>query len=349
MSQKIDRTAARRTHRRRSVMGVLIAALLLSGCASVPDWADPTDWFASDPAPVKVGLAQGQARSQPTAFPNLASVPNQPPKVLSLESRSVVQANLAADRANAVYSGEKLTGSAPANAAPANSAQTATAQTATAQTATAQAISDAPPAPKISGQLISTARVPPAPVQTQVAQARVPQPPVAQPLAAQPQIAQAPAAPPQVAHATGGQTQLRFAQFQNAPIQAALPLAAPPLATGAQLVAVIYFSHSSSQLDGKDRAVLRGVVALQDQRGGTIRAVGHASAHTAVTDQISHDLSNFEMSLKRANSVSAALIGLGADRGRVRAEARSDKQPVYHEFMTTGQAGNRRVEIFLEN
>jgi outer membrane protein OmpA-like peptidoglycan-associated protein len=269
----------------------------------------------------------------------LASVPNQPPKVLSLESRSVVQANLAADHANAVYSGEKLTGSAPANST---------------QTATAQAISDAPPAPKISGQLISTARVPPAPVQTpvvqtqvvqtQVAQAQVPQPPVTQP-----QIAQAPAAPPQVAQATGGQTQLRFTQFQNAPIQAALPMAAPTLATGAQLVAVIYFSHSSSQLDGKDRAVLRGVVALQDQRGGTIRAVGHASAHTTVTDQIDHDLNNFEMSLKRANSVSAALIALGADRDRVRAEARSDKQPVYHEFMTTGQAGNRRVEIFLEN
>jgi outer membrane protein OmpA-like peptidoglycan-associated protein len=329
MSQKIDRTAARRTHRRRSVMGVLTAALLLSGCASVPDWVDPTDWFASDPAPARVGLTQGQAASQPTAFPNLASVPNQPPKVLSLESRSVVQANLAADRANAVYSGEKLTGSAPANST---------------QTATAQAISDAPPAPKISGQLISTARVPPAPVQTQAVQTQVPQPPVTQP-----QIAQAPAAPPQVAQAAGGQTQLRFPQFQNAPIQAALPMAAAPVATGAQLVAVIYFAHSSSQLDGKDRAVLRGVVALQDQRGGTIRAIGHASAHTAVTDQIDHDLNNFEMSLKRANSVSAALIALGADRDRVRAEARSDKQPVYHEFMTTGQAGNRRVEIFLEN
>ncbi len=95
--------------------------------------------------------------------------------------------------------------------------------------------------------------------------------------------------------------------------------------------------------------MLRDVVALRRQRGATIRVVGHASAQTAVTDQISHDLANFEMSLKRANSVAAELIALGAARDRVRAEARSDKQPVYHEFMSTGQAGNRRVEIFLEN
>jgi outer membrane protein OmpA-like peptidoglycan-associated protein len=122
-----------------------------------------------------------------------------------------------------------------------------------------------------------------------------------------------------------------------------------PYAAGAQLVAVIYFGHSSSRLDGKDRAVLRDVVALSRQRGGVIRVVGHASALTGVSDQINHDLTNFEMSLKRSNSVAAALIALGAARDQVSSEARSDKQPVYHEFMTTGQAGNRRVEIFLEN
>ena len=114
-------------------------------------------------------------------------------------------------------------------------------------------------------------------------------------------------------------------------------------------MAVIYFGHSSSRLDGRDRAVLRDVVTLRRQRGATIRVVGHASAHTAVSDRITHDSVNFEMSLKRANSVAAELIALGAARDRVRAEARGDQQPVYHEFMSTGQAGNRRVEIFLEN
>jgi flagellar motor protein MotB len=31
------------------------------------------------------------------------------------------------------------------------------------------------------------------------------------------------------------------------------------------------------------------------------------------------------------------------------AEARADNQPVFHEFMPTGEAGNRRAEIYLAN
>ena len=38
---------------------------------------------------------------------------------------------------------------------------------------------------------------------------------------------------------------------------------------------------------------------------------------------------------------------LGAPSGSVRTEARADAQPVYHEFMPTGESGNRRAEIFL--
>ncbi len=310
MNQENDQSVSRTARHQRPVFGYLTAALLLGGCSAVPDWADPIDWFAKDAAPTTVGLAEGQARTQPTGFPNLASVPNQPPQVSSLETRAAVQASLAADRANAIYSGEKLTGSAPILAK------------------ATQAVSDAPPAPMISGELTAALRVPPAPVQTQVAQTP---------------LVQAAASPAQVAQADGGRTQLRFPQFQNRQPQAAWPSAA-----GVQLVAVIYFGHSSSRLDGTDRAVLRDVVTLRRQRGANIRVVGHASAHTAVTDQITHDLANFEMSLRRANSVAAELIALGAAHDRVRAEARSDKQPVYHEFMTTGQAGNRRVEIFLE-
>lgn len=337
-----ERCLPRRERRNRGLNGVLAAALAagltLGGCSTVPDWADPSDWFAKDPVPTKVGLAEGQARSQPTGYPNLASVPNQAPKTLSLEARAQVQASLAADRANAVYSGEKLTGSAPT--------QASAAQTAMARTSTAQALSDAPPAPEIGNELTAAVRVPAAPAQTQMAQTQMAQARVPQPPAAPPQIAQ-----PQIAQAAGGQTQLRFPQFQNLQPQArtAPAVAALPAVAGARLVAVIYFGHSSARLDGKDRGVLRDVVALQRQSGAAIRVVGHASAMTAVTDQISHDLANFEMSLKRANSVAAELIALGVARDRVRAEARSDKQPVYHEFMSTGQAGNRRAEIFLEN
>lgn len=284
MNQDIGYTRERNLCRRRHVAGVVAALFLLSGCTAVPDEADPTDWFTIDPVPTKVGLTEGQARSQPTGFPNLASVPNQPPGVLSPEARTAVQANLAADRANAVYSDETLTGSTRVRAP--------------IRTSAAQGSSGAPPAPRIGSDLTAATRVPPAPARTQPA--------------------------------------------QTDPVPA-------PVAAGGQLVAVIYFGHGSSQLDGKDRAVLRDVAALHQQHGGTIRVVGHARAGTVATDPISHDLTDDEMSLRRANSVAAGLIALGAARDRVRAEARGGKQPVDREIATTGEAGNRRAEIFLEN
>jgi outer membrane protein OmpA-like peptidoglycan-associated protein len=296
MSQDNDQPAVWRARGQRPVFGILTAALLLGGCSAVPDWADPTGWFAKDAAPTRAGLAEGQAQIQTTAFPNLASVPNQPPKVLSREARAEVQAGLAADRANAVYSGEQLTGSAPVLA---NATQTASSVPV-----------DAPAAPAIGNELTAAMRVPPAPVQQPVTQTPATQTLATQTPATQTQVAQSSAAPapvvqppaiqPQIAQASGGATQLRFAQFQNSQPQIAVPVAA-----GARLVAVIYFGHSSSRLDGKDRAVLRDVVALSRQHGGSIRVIGHASALTAVTDQITHDLTNFEMSLKRANSVAA--------------------------------------------
>ena len=94
---------------------------------------------------------------------------------------------------------------------------------------------------------------------------------------------------------------------------------------------------------------MRDVASLHRQRGGTIRVVGHASADTVATDPTGHDLTDDEISLRRANSVAAGLIAMGAARDRVRVEARGGKQPVDNAFTTTGEAGNRRAEIFLEN
>ncbi len=50
----------------------------------------------------------------------------------------------------------------------------------------------------------------------------------------------------------------------------------------------------------------------------------------------------------RINAVAAALVSLGVARDMVTSEARADSQPIFHEFMPNGEAGNRRAEIFLE-
>ena len=127
-------------------------------------------------------------------------------------------------------------------------------------------------------------------------------------------------------------------------------LPAPAGAHGpGQLAAIIFFGHGSADLDARDRSVLRDVAALQRQRGGKLRLVGHASSRTQNTTPDEHQLANFDMSLARAEAVQEELLALGVESEVVQAEAVGDAEPVYHEFMPSGEAGNRRVEIFLEN
>ncbi len=366
-----DRSAARRAGRgwriTHLLTGLLALPLVLGGCSVVPDWADPTDWFAADQVPTKVGLSQGQAGYlQSASFPNLASVPDSAPRVTPRATRVQIQNSLAADRANAQYSGERLVGAppsgspslgatapasqaAPVQAAPVQPARVqqaarqlrvpkppAQAQIPTAPAPGSAASAGAPPVPRIAGDLVR--------------QGQAPSSPTPAPAPARTQVAQSAADQPQLRFPQFEGTQFQSAQAQGAQFQGGGAAVAPRLAAlGTQLVAVIYFGHSSAQLDAGDRSVLSEVVALQRQRGGTIRVVGHASAHTGVVDQIKHRLANFEMSLKRANAVAAGLVALGAAKDEVRAEAKGDAQPIFHEFMPTGEAGNRRTEIFLEN
>lgn len=305
----IDFQAKRKTLvglRITSLRTALIALPLLLGACSVPDWADPTEWFGDEPRPTRVSTpdsSQGQT-------PKLSSVPSQAPQVSPAQQRDQLARGLSADRSNAEYTNEQLTGQStavpaappPAPLAPLPPAVTAAQNGATTPTAPAATQVPAPPPP--AGSL------PPAP-----------------PPPALPQTAAVPAAP----------------QFDAPP-----SFAQPAIPARSELVAVIYFGHGSGNLNGNDRQVLRGVAALHKQRGGVIRVVGHASARTGTTGAIQHRMANFEVSLQRANTVAAELAALGVAQDKIKTESRSDEQPVYHEFMPTGEAGNRRTEIFLE-
>ncbi|MQX35538.1 OmpA family protein [Roseospira navarrensis] len=130
----------------------------------------------------------------------------------------------------------------------------------------------------------------------------------------------------------------------------AQPLAAygPMPGARSQRVAVIYFADGSSRLSGQDRQVLSQVAALQRQYGGVLRVVGHASSRTGATDIARHKLANFNVSLARANNVADALMRSGVPGQFLFVGAASDSQPVYYEIMPTGEAGNRRTEIYLD-
>jgi flagellar motor protein MotB len=117
---------------------------------------------------------------------------------------------------------------------------------------------------------------------------------------------------------------------------------------GTQLVAVIYFAHESSQLNEADRDVLRDVVALHRERGGRIHLIGHSSTRADTEDLVAQRMISLDLSLKRANQVADGLMGLGAQQETLLVEAMADSELVATEATATEQAGNRRVEIFLE-
>lgn len=114
-------------------------------------------------------------------------------------------------------------------------------------------------------------------------------------------------------------------------------------------VGTVYFASGSSRVGADDRAAIRRVVAAFKQRGGSLLVVGHASSRTRDLDPVRHEMANFAISLDRANAVAREIVRLGVDPSLVRVSAVSDTQPVYYEVMPSGEAGNRRVEILIEN
>jgi outer membrane protein OmpA-like peptidoglycan-associated protein len=123
---------------------------------------------------------------------------------------------------------------------------------------------------------------------------------------------------------------------------------APAAAVQQPPIAVIFFRNGSVGLSSRDYSVLHDVVLLQQQQGGRLRVVGHASERTETTDYATHQAINDNLSLKRASAVGGALLQMGAPGSAVAISAVGGQGPIFYEFMPTGEAGNRRVEIFLD-
>ena len=121
------------------------------------------------------------------------------------------------------------------------------------------------------------------------------------------------------------------------------------MVAGAVRVATINFTVGSAKLSADDRRILAQVRRLQKERGGRLRVVGHASSRTRTMDPVRHKMTNLNVSTKRADVVARELARLGVKSGEMVVDAVSDRQPVYYEFMPTGEAGNRRAEIYLES
>ncbi len=127
-----------------------------------------------------------------------------------------------------------------------------------------------------------------------------------------------------------------------APAPVAPPVAPKPMAPVSEKVtyaADAFFDFNKSVLKPEAKAKLDDLVS---KTGGVnlevIIAVGH-------TDSVGSDAYNQKLSVSRADSVKAYLVGKGIEKNRVYTEGKGEKQPVADNKTAEGRAKNRRVEI----
>ena len=114
-------------------------------------------------------------------------------------------------------------------------------------------------------------------------------------------------------------------------------------------VATIFFDNGSSKLKADDKRILRAVTRLQRKNGGKLWIVGHSSARTRNLPPVKHKMVNFQVSAARADRVVSELVRMGINKEDIQIAAVSDAEPIYYEFMPSGEAGNRRAEVYLTN
>ncbi|WP_404426412.1 OmpA family protein [Thalassospira australica] len=120
-----------------------------------------------------------------------------------------------------------------------------------------------------------------------------------------------------------------------------------PSVNGVQ-IAQIQFGHGSSNLSGTDNNVLNQVAQAWRQTGGILRIIGHASMRTANMSLEEHMAINRQVSERRASAVVSQLVSLGVNPDAIFVGADGSADPRYYEGVPDGEAGNRRVEIFMD-
>ena len=367
----------------RAIGAVLVFAFALGGCADMPDALNPAEWFKSverlftdDDFESEATGTEGRLaaeRDQPAPgadrpFPDLATVPERPSASSSVERQAVVE-GLVADRERAQYSSEVIrrqgeptetlrsTGSAAGAPPP---PPPITASRPSVAVAEAPSPAAAPPPSRRPPRTDSSSAAPGGVQETYLAR-------LAQRLpSAEGAAAPANALVPEALGAfetvvvSSAGVQIGFgapARVQPPPAlppSAAEPAriagAAPAATVGMRKIATIQFTNGSANLGDRARRVLRQVSLLYGQQGGgSVRIVGHASSRTRTMDAVRHAMVNFQISADRAESVARALERNGVSRDRMAIQAKSDAEPLYFEFMPSGEAGNRRTEIYFVN
>lgn len=205
------------------------ALLMLAGCSSTPDWANPVEWYrgardavvGSDTDESASGAERGKttnsaARTETSSgtnatpgkdkpFPNLASVPERPQGPTEEEKERMAK-SLAADRANARYSDETIRRQTETAAAtsPAASSSSGASSAAPVPPSLSSGSAPARSSPQVARAPLPASTAAPPPIPAPASQPPLPgaMPPVAplSPIASQPPRFDPPPASPQMAN-----------------------------------------------------------------------------------------------------------------------------------------------------
>lgn len=116
---------------------------------------------------------------------------------------------------------------------------------------------------------------------------------------------------------------------------------------GALKVAVIQFDRAGQELDGNAMDILAQVAAYAQRSRASVWLFGYASRKVELASGGSARTASQALSSDRVRAVALVLIEAGVPPERIQLVARGARDPVYVETTGTGEAGNRRVEIYL--
>lgn len=355
---------------------VVLTALLMAGCSSVPDAVNPVEWY-KDVSGLVTGsgdstTAGSNDRAVEGEFPKVSSVP-EPPKPMSPEERKDIARGLVADRANAKYTEDVIkrdgTPTRPLASAPAAGPRAAAVAPPPAPVEASRPEPVQPPAkaveaaPPVAPPQALVTPPPPAPVAVpgtaapaarSVVAADVPPPPANVEDHYRRRLAESGQPPSAITNVEPPSRVLGDAPSLIAPAEAKAARGKggarsmeqfDPSAAGASFqVASIEFSQGSADLTSDDKAALKDVVQLYRKNGGSVRVVGHAPAGG---DSVESMMTGFDLSMKRANAVARELTRFGIPSRSLFVGARAEAAPSYAQTSSI-DASPDRTEIFVD-
>lgn len=113
------------------------------------------------------------------------------------------------------------------------------------------------------------------------------------------------------------------------------------------LSAIIYHSNGRADISSADMKAIKSVADFVNKNNATLRIIGNSSSRSKNMKEIQNKLTNFDLSILRAERVRDALIKNGVSADKIFIDGVADTEKVVEENMPINEAINRRTEIYI--